>query len=330
MEDASQRLLEARLISPGSVVMPNRRLSAALRQKAELGQEPVLDNPQSIELAYDPAGDLPEVVDRILSHIAQKEPGGYEFIPLIGHRDFGIGGAESPEVFDHALGEAIKLGYIERKALDEAAYRLTMTGWKHLRELPAMERAALLKLADKAILALYEQELHDGYTPAGLIDALEVDESQVARVLRYVEKQGWIQAGRVFGRPIPSQVTLTPSGMRYAESLQARPPATPPPSIIYNLSGPNVRINIGSQDSSTNVVNVTPDNLFLEIRAAISTQIQDAEARQRLLERVTALEQSRNTNGFASRYADFMAAAANHVTVLAPFLPALTQLLGNR
>jgi hypothetical protein len=34
------------------------------------------------------------------------------------------------------------------------------------------------------------------------------------------------------------------------------------------LSGPNTRVNIGSEDSSQNIVNITPDDLFRELRAS--------------------------------------------------------------
>jgi hypothetical protein len=93
------------------------------------------------------------------------------------------------------------------------------------------------------------------------------------------------------------------------------------------LSGPNTRVNIGSEDSSQNIVNITPDDLFRELRASLEAQVQDAEARGRLLIKLEELERARGTPSLGERYVRFMAAAADHATVLGPYRPALAQLL---
>jgi hypothetical protein len=95
---------------------------------------------------------------------------------------------------------------------------------------------------------------------------------------------------------------------------------------VYNLSGANNRINIDSEDSSTNIVNVTPTELFRDLRGAIEAQLADAEERGRILEKLEAFERAQSTPTFYQRYVDFMAATANHATVILPFLPALSQL----
>lgn len=136
MEQAHQRLIEHGMVL-GNVIRPNRRLSGALRQRVERGEEPVLSDPEAMEREYRPASDLLEMIDRIVKHIASKGPAGNKFIPLIGHRDYAIAGAEDPEAFDFALGQAQEQGYIQRQAQNEAAYRLTPTGWTYLRSLPA-------------------------------------------------------------------------------------------------------------------------------------------------------------------------------------------------
>jgi hypothetical protein len=113
--------------------------------------------------------------------------------------------------------------------------------------------------------------------------------------------------------------------------------APPPPAThgeggtthhtVFNLSGPNTRVNIGSEDSSQNIVNITPDDLFRELRASLEAQVQDAEARGRLLIKLEELERAQGTPSLGERYVRFMAAAADHATVLGPYLPALAQLL---
>jgi hypothetical protein len=55
--------------------------------------------------------------------------------------------------------------------------------------------------------------------------------------------------------------------------------------------------------------------------------VSDGEERADILEKLTALEQSQNSPSFGKRYTEFVAAAANHMILLSPFIPALTELL---
>ena len=110
----------------------------------------------------------------------------------------------------------------------------------------------------------------------------------------------------------------------------ASPPATPPSqTVVYNLIGENPRVNIASHDHSSNVaVNITSEGLFEQIRQTISEQVQEEAERQALLERVAELERDKGKPSFAEKYTQFVALAANHMQLLAPFLPALAQLSG--
>lgn len=98
-------------------------------------------------------------------------------------------------------------------------------------------------------------------------------------------------------------------------------------NVVYNISGANARVNINSNDSSVNVVNVAPDQLFAEIRRTIETQVESTDEQQELLARVDDLERAIGTPTFLSRYQKFVAALADHVGLFQAFLPALTQLL---
>jgi hypothetical protein len=100
-------------------------------------------------------------------------------------------------------------------------------------------------------------------------------------------------------------------------------------TVIYNLTGPNARFNINSIDSSTNVVSQAPPELFETLRLAIQSGIPAGRAQQELLTTTADLEKEIGKPGFAQRYARFMALAANHMEVLAPFIPALTQMLSS-
>ncbi len=114
------------------------------------------------------------------------------------------------------------------------------------------------------------------------------------------------------------------SKVRKESAVTAPPPST---QIVYNLIGPNARVNIQSADSSTNVVNVEASALFEALRRAIAESIQDEALQKGLRERVDAMQAVAGTRSFIDRYKDFIGLAADHVTVFAPFLPALTQLL---
>ena len=104
-------------------------------------------------------------------------------------------------------------------------------------------------------------------------------------------------------------------------------PASRGSTVIYNLTGPNSRFNINSVDSSTNVISQAPSELFEALRVAIQSRIPAGKAQQDLLDTAADLEQETGKPGFAQRYSHFMALAANHMEVLAPFIPALTQML---
>lgn len=105
-------------------------------------------------------------------------------------------------------------------------------------------------------------------------------------------------------------------------------PLAQPRQIVYNLIGSNARVNIQSVDSSANLVGVEPTELFARIRDAIGESVQDEELLKKLQEKVTDLEKAQGTPGFMARHQEFMALAANYMTILAPFIPALSQMLG--
>jgi len=96
-------------------------------------------------------------------------------------------------------------------------------------------------------------------------------------------------------------------------------------SVTYNLHGDNLRINIHSQDYSVNVSNAKL--VFKEIRKSIETGVGDEKLKAALLQKASELEEVVGKASFLQKYSDFVALAANHMTLLGPFIPALTQLL---
>lgn len=92
-------------------------------------------------------------------------------------------------------------------------------------------------------------------------------------------------------------------------------------SQTFNLHGPNSRVNIDSVDNSTNVVHQASP--FEQIRAALEQGIADGSERARLQQALSDIEASTDRESGTKRYEAFITAAANHMTLLAPFLPIL-------
>jgi hypothetical protein len=105
--------------------------------------------------------------------------------------------------------------------------------------------------------------------------------------------------------------------LEYGNSRQS-----PTISIVNNVSGPNARVNTGSVDISTNTVKMDETQFFADLRQKITT-ISDELARQRLLEEFELLQTQKEKSGLAATYLKFVAHAADHMTLLGPFLPAL-------
>jgi hypothetical protein len=106
----------------------------------------------------------------------------------------------------------------------------------------------------------------------------------------------------------------------------AIPRAHPGPSHNYFLTGPNSRVNNNSIDVSTNIATMPSPQVFAVLRGALS-EVADVEQRTLLLTQIDEMEASQGSPGFIARYQAFVQAAANHMTIVAPFIPALTQLL---
>ena len=104
----------------------------------------------------------------------------------------------------------------------------------------------------------------------------------------------------------------------------------PDGQTVYNLGGvqgSNSRVNINSQDHSTNVVDESAKQLFNELRQAVEVGVGDESEKQELLDSIQGMEQAASDKRRFTTYADFVSLAANHVTVVRPFVVALSKLL---
>jgi hypothetical protein len=160
----------------------------------------------------------------------------------------------------------------------------------------------------------------------------EISEERRVRLFAYFEEQGvdfikqdLMNGGfRIVGGP-PATRRLAHAWVRMKEAEQKE--AERAASHTIHVSGPNSRVNIHSTDQSTNTV--VTSNLFNEIHKALDDGVQDAAERANLKLLLEGLEAAGDKKGFVAKYQAFIAAAADHMTILAQFLPALTGLLGN-
>lgn len=107
---------------------------------------------------------------------------------------------------------------------------------------------------------------------------------------------------------------------------------------VSELSKPNInvgvigdvhggKVNVGSTDSST-TINISAHQVFASLKEALDrAEIPEFE-KQALTRHVAAMESNVGHPTFMQRYQDFIAAGANHMTLLGPFIPALSSLLG--
>ena len=99
-------------------------------------------------------------------------------------------------------------------------------------------------------------------------------------------------------------------------------------SLNFNVSNsPQARINFNSTDQSTNTIHYEAEEIFSRIRQLLSESITKQPELDHLLDKVNEMESSLGSSDFKKAYKDFITTGADHMTVLAPILPALTGLL---
>lgn len=126
-------------------------------------------------------------------------------------------------------------------------------------------------------------------------------------------------------------------GVHYKEQGMIKPPsyelkvakttAIPRPAagqIVYILNGNNARVYNNSSDNSSNVVNVSPTDLFRELKSVISTKVPDNYI---LLVLAEAMEKENGTDKYLKSYVKFIEESAIHLGELHPFIPGLSSLI---
>ena len=123
-------------------------------------------------------------------------------------------------------------------------------------------------------------------------------------------------------------VGVSPAGIR-AEIDQRRGAEKPRPQLftLYHVEADMPRVYVNRADNSVSAVIWANEQLFADIRQKIESCLPQGYERTLILEKLAALEQAQSLRSLAQRYTDFISAAANHIMLLMPFNPALTEML---
>lgn len=160
-------------------------------------------------------------------------------------------------------------------------------------------------IIDRADIPVEEGDLIERTLPNGVVERF------------VVEDRGYMSGGMSFGAHYQMKVR------RDSTQSDARPVGV----TVYNVTGANARININSTDSSSNVINIAADELFAKIRETIHAASMPADRRDEALVAVAEMERTRGTSEYLTWYSKFVSALADHIALLGPFLPALTQFM---
>ena len=98
----------------------------------------------------------------------------------------------------------------------------------------------------------------------------------------------------------------------------------------FHTHGDNSPMNIDSPNSPISITNIAQDGLFENLRYLVDKQITDISAKSDLLKKVDELEDAQDKKSYLEHYTNFIASAANHVTLwvgLSPLIPALNNLI---
>lgn len=152
-------------------------------------------------------------------------------------------------------------------------------------------------------IAIEEGDTYERALPSGVIE-------------RYLILETGYHAG-LGGIPASYQ-----SKVRKQTAIDPAPHSAP----VYNLIGSNSRVNIHSSDHSVNIVDVESIELFQNLRE-VAESIDDSGMSHTLCKKIEEMGAAQGKSEFLGKYQEFMALAANHMTVFAPFLPALAQML---
>jgi hypothetical protein len=165
----------------------------------------------------------------------------------------------------------------------------------------------------------YEHEELQGFIDGikELTGKLEQTPWAVGRMVVLFEDQLRLLAG------VRHTIALLKQSHTYLVDKGEAPMEKPRSISIGTVTG---KVNINSTDNSTNYTfNSSP--VFAELAAAVFGSAIEQREKAQLLDRIDAMKQAEGSSGYIQKYKDFIQNAANHMSVVSPFLPALAGLL---
>lgn len=100
-----------------------------------------------------------------------------------------------------------------------------------------------------------------------------------------------------------------------------------PHHVTIHQHGPQARVNLNSTDYSHNVLTVQEQNVFAQVRAALEHGVSDQNELKAILSKLQDFESSIHQPTALAKFQTFVNNAASYMTLLAPFIPALTAML---
>lgn len=141
------------------------------------------------------------------------------------------------------------------------------------------------------------------------------EDEELRGMLRELREKGYIVT--YWGDNVPARVIINNSARTYEEQLAEYERTHQSVSTVnnYNFSNTGGIVILGDVSNSTVLFDTLKEK---------AEQIQNGEE---IKERISDMENSVGTKSFVAKYNAFIQSAANHMTLFAPLIPALSQLL---
>lgn len=88
------------------------------------------------------------------------------------------------------------------------------------------------------------------------------------------------------------------------------------------ISGNNPKVNINSIDNSINLISIPFNEIYEKLN-----EIEDENIRNDSIRCLKELEESKDSETYKSKYVEFINILSSHMSIIAPFIPILTQFL---
>jgi hypothetical protein len=213
-------------------------------------------------------------------------------------------------------------------------------------EVEGLSKAILrLLLADFVDRTLGSSALSEGYNGVSLAvlkDRCSSDGTaspvDFDLALKDLEERGLIDTGPLVPFDNPPGAALVVIGLLskyeyayltekgYKAAQEARSTKSPKSArLSVHISGGHFHQSpIGIGDEVTQSVAFSGTHTFMDLRKVVNESGIEDSVRAKLLASIEAMERAHNTSGFVDQYRDFIALAANYMTIISPFLPALS------